>query len=132
MRLFTALALLALNSACMSYRAAYQADLVVDNQRVGCVRVEGDLDTTGLGIGCILSGWAYGGACWAYLAEPFESDLYEMRARMRPTLTEQGVDRYRLVREDFRKIDGDGRSDVIVVEKNVQTCDTLRIQMPGH
>lgn len=134
MRLFIVLAtVLALNSACMSYRAAYQADLVVDDHRIGCTRLESDVDTSNLGLACIFTGIFYGGACWGYLGIPFTSDYAELRSRIRPLLAENGVEEYDLVREDVRQINvGLATDDVFVVEKNVQTCDTLRFQMPGH
>jgi len=118
----------------MSYRAAYQADIVVDNKRVGCARYEGAIDTTGHGIACIVTGAIYGGWCWAYGGMPFNSHLAELRERARLRLEAEKLDQYQLLREDARKLawsDGDG-PEVFLVERNVQTCDTLRIQLPGN
>jgi hypothetical protein len=118
---------------CTTYRGAYQADIVVDNQRTGCVRYEGDIDTSGFALACGLTAIFYGGACWAYVALPHDDDIDEMRARATAKLEAKGVKNFQLLREDARKLDVENASaEVFAAEQNVQTCDTSRVQMPGH
>lgn len=123
--------LLALAS-CATMRGAYQADVVIDNKRAGCVRWEGPVETD-FAIACGLTGVFYGGACWAYLSMPHDSQVRDMRNRVRAKLREKGTANAQLVREGWWRISwADDPEEVFVDEQNVQTCDTIRIMMPGQ
>lgn len=44
------------------------------------------VNVAGHGLGCIVTGWYYGGWCWAYLMMPFQSDRYEIASHARLSL----------------------------------------------
>lgn len=131
MRAYVLLTMIAALAGCANMRGAYQADVVVDNQRAGCVRYEGAVETD-FAVACGLTGIFYGGACWGYISMPHDDQVRVMRSRALAKLRERGVANAQLVREDARRLSWDGDApEVLVVEQNVQTCDTIRIAQPG-
>lgn len=65
---------------CIAVQTHLTADVVVERQGGHDHVVYEAWDShnvSGIAIGCIVTAWFYGGACWAYLATPFEDQSFE-------------------------------------------------------
>lgn len=74
-------------TGCSTVRLKYEADYkVTGQQQTNRMVYENDYSAGYLRWACVLTGWIWGGACWGYLAMPFESQKKEVRKDARKKL----------------------------------------------
>lgn len=97
-------------SGCISMNLQYTAEVEQGGKELSAV-YQDTVSTTGHALACVLTGFLYGGWCWAYLAMPFAGTEEDFRMEARARIKEKLRKNKKKVRFHDERVDRTGWND---------------------